>query len=224
MNGSCICPNHTLGPAPRTRLAQPFAKFPGARPRLSLSAADPPRAHLQLTDSLTHNWPVLILETNFHLCLHTRTETEDPRKWIMRDTCTHSRLSKRISLIVLVALVAFGLSQRFFVIPFAAAWLGLTPKAKMDEVHTTEQAISDAVRLAPEFQSAAFSSTNDLQECARRWQMKAPRDGWGKPLAIVVRNFSPFEFRISAMGPYPQLLIIEFDSRFPEKGIQKYPF
>ncbi|HAV61401.1 MAG TPA: hypothetical protein DCY13_03445 [Verrucomicrobiales bacterium] len=41
---------------------------------------------------------------------------------------------------------------------------------------------------------------------------------------VQVINTNPFAFKISAMTPWPDLMIFEYDSRTPERGIYCYPF
>jgi len=49
-----------------------------------------------------------------------------------------------------------------------------------------------------------------------------PRDAWGQ--SLTYQYFAPTNFILSAMSPYPELLMIDYDSRAASDGVQAVPF
>lgn len=96
-------------------------------------------------------------------------------------------------------------------------------KAPREKVLASEIAIRGAVRFEREME-ALLSRGVSLRECEQRWRMNAQVDGWGASLQIQILNRSPFEYTIWTLTPWPEVNVIEYDSRHPEKGVYEYRF
>jgi hypothetical protein len=90
-----------------------------------------------------------------------------------------------------------------------------------DVARTKQEVMTAAQALEHRLHSRLPLPTN-TNEFASALGGNIPRDAWGQPLSY--QQIGPTNFIVSAMSPYPELLIISYDSRDTGNQVTTYPF
>ena len=124
---------------------------------------------------------------------------------------------------VFLAIVVVGICALLAIKLFPSYWARHAPPATAEQIRTSEEAIMAAVSLEADIRKLA-SQGGQKTNWEKAWQAKAPKDPWGQPLHIQILRTSPFAYAVRTMTPWPEVKVIEYDSRFPEKGVYSYRF
>src|SRR5207245_1080939 len=124
---------------------------------------------------------------------------------------------------IFLAIVALGVFVLVGIRVWPSYWARHAPPATAEQIRKSEQAILAAITLETDFRKLALQG-GQKTNWEKAWQAKAPKDPWGQPLHIHILRLSPFSYSVCTMTPWPEVKVIEYDSRFPEKGVYSYHF
>ena len=94
--------------------------------------------------------------------------------------------------------------------------------SRPEDVDRTKQTVLAAAQKLQDRSRAGLPLPSTTNELAQALGGSIPRDAWGRSL-----HYQPLggaHFVLSAMSPYPELLIISYDSRDTNSQLAVYPF
>jgi hypothetical protein len=94
--------------------------------------------------------------------------------------------------------------------------------SRSEDVNRTKQTVLAAALKLQARSHAGLPLPADTNELAQALGGGIPRDAWGQSLNY--QRFSGVNFVLSAMSPYPELLIISYDTRDTNSQLAVYPF
>src|ERR1700722_8737759 len=90
------------------------------------------------------------------------------------------------------------------------------------EITRTREVVLNAGQKLQNRLRAGLPLPADENDLAKALGGSMPRDAWGAPLNY--QCFSSTNFSVSSMSPYPELLIVSYDTRNTNTPLAVYPF
>jgi hypothetical protein len=125
------------------------------------------------------------------------------------------RLRKNIAI---VACVLFVVSLACY----SLTHLAFSRRSRPEDVAKSQKIVLIAVQTLKDRLQAGLPLPANTNELALALGGNIPRDAWGQPLRY--QRFGLSNFVLSTMSPFPELLIINYDSRLTNSQLATYPF
>ena len=105
---------------------------------------------------------------------------------------------------------------------FGWLWLQNSRRTHGVRIEQTKQTVRAAAQTLESLRLRGLPLPASDAELAAALGGHVPRSAWGQPLSY--QHFGLTNFVLSAMSPYPELLIISYDSRNTNAQLQAYLF
>jgi hypothetical protein len=94
--------------------------------------------------------------------------------------------------------------------------------SRPEEIAQTRQVVLTAVQRLRNRLHSGMPLPADENELATALGGSMPRDAWGAPLNY--QRFGSTNFNVTAMSPYPELMVISYDTRNTNAPLAIYSF
>ncbi len=126
-------------------------------------------------------------------------------------------MPRRYKIAILLSVLACAAFTLLYLPRLAFGW-----HSRPEDVNRTKQTVLSAARKLRDRSRAGLPLPATTNELARTFGGSIPQDAWGR--ALSYQRFNDSTFVLSAMSPYPELLIISYDSRDTNFQLAVYPF